>query len=150
MNSISFNYTWNSSVVVANIAYRTINLPKSNALLVVSSSPLDNLTLTPEILSQYNQNNSYMLQNMDLQSCISGNDQMINLFLSSNIRVLYFVLFNFDLPNVQTMKSYEVYVRVVTYYQILCEPCPSGAYLLQSLSYCKCFPCGNNYYGSAC
>lgn len=47
VNSISLNYTWNSSAQMANLAYRSINDPKSNVLMVVSTTSLENLTLTP-------------------------------------------------------------------------------------------------------
>lgn len=88
---------------------------------------------------------------MDINSAIGGVTQLVNIMIPSNSTTVYITLFNFDLPQITSDKSYTLYMSTL-YYGKICYSCPYGAQLVVSSNplACQCAPCSSNYVGCAC
>jgi hypothetical protein len=119
----------------------------SNMLAFVSFSPIT-ASFTAQQLSSMIANNDPLLTFMDIQATIGDNIQLINVFAPSTAATLYLGLYNFDLPEVTTNKTYSLLLTSSNNTKF-CIGCPAWSSLAPGLS-CQCGPCPANALGPTC
>ncbi len=87
---------------------------------------------------------------MDIPRVIGGFNQLISIRLPYGSNTLYLMLYNFDLPNVLTNKTYSIQITTSYFGYIYCFECPPSTRLTFVNGACQCSPCPDNNYGPAC
>jgi hypothetical protein len=131
---------------ILSIYFNITNMPYSNTLLLVSFAPIT-LNLTAQQLSSLVATAHPLLSYMNLMAAIGDSPQLINIYVPSTASTLYVGMFNFDLPEVISSKSYFMKIEFSNNIKI-CEKCPPGS-TNAGLS-CQCSPCYSNAIGPAC
>lgn len=87
---------------------------------------------------------------MDILRVNGGFNQLISMRFPNGTNTLYFMLYNLDLPNTLTNKTYTMQIATSSIGTIYCYDCPQGAKLTLVNGACQCSPCPDDNYGPAC
>lgn len=131
---------------IFSVFFNITNMPYSNTLLVIGFAPIT-LNYNTRQLSSLVSTGDLLLGYMNLMAAIGDSPQIINIYIPANTTTLYVSMFNFDLPELTTSKSYYMGMEFSNNIKI-CEKCPpfsSNAGLS-----CQCSPCSLNNIGPAC
>jgi hypothetical protein len=89
---------------------------------------------------------------MDPISAISGSWQFINIAIPSTSKPFFITIFNFDLPELVSDKTFTIILNYMNFGKI-CKPCVFGSSLLINSEIplsCQCSPCKDGYTGTDC
>jgi hypothetical protein len=126
------------------------NQAYSNLALLIDVNPIGSLNITAQSLSKYYTQSNAILQQMDIPRVIGGYSQLISIKVPYGSNTLYFMLYNLDLPNVLTNKSYSIQIATSIIGSVFCYDCPPTTRLTLVNGACQCSPCPDNTYGPAC
>jgi hypothetical protein len=132
---------------ILSIFFNITTMAYSNTLLVIGFAPIT-FDYTPQKLSSLVSTNDPQLGYMNILAAIGDSAQIINIYMPANTTTLYVSMFNFDLPEVTTGKSYYMAMEFSNNIKI-CEKCPPGGGITSGLS-CQCSLCSLNNIGPAC